>query len=232
MFCNFLSPSPSSIYVHMTQTHQLISLYSVLPSLARVLNSSSFTSKVIQRAVLTTDEYGNDYYLHEDPTATVHMVIGTGGAMFSKNAVDPPPAWNELYFYEYGYARVTAQDASTLKWEWVNSETSQVMDTMVITQSSRTSYISGTSESDTLTEGEKAAITVCLLFAFGLLLYAWYNYYYRKTAEESSTSTWRTRESRSLSEYDANNTVSALHQKFNVSHANPLKETSPIERLL
>lgn len=157
------------------------------------------------------------------------MVIGTAGAMFSKNAIDPPPAWNELYFYEYGYARVTAQDSSTLKWEWVNSETSQVMDTMVITQSSRPS--SGSDKK--LTQGENVAITVCLILAFGLMLCAWYYYYYYYFKKPASAAPldWRVA-SRNLSAQDANDIVSTLHQNLDVSSGNDFKGTSPAERLL
>jgi hypothetical protein len=78
---------------------------------------------------------GKVIHYHDDPQATVHMVIGTGGASFTKNAVNPPPAWNEMVMYEYGYARVTAVNASYLDWEWVLSSTGEVWDHVVITQS-------------------------------------------------------------------------------------------------
>lgn len=77
-------------------------------------------------------------YLHEDPQATVHMVVGTGGAQFTVNYVEPYPDWNEMVFYRYGYARVTAVNASYLDWEWVSSEDRVVYDKMVITQSDPT----------------------------------------------------------------------------------------------
>jgi hypothetical protein len=130
-------------------------------------HSAVYQSKVMQRAVPTKDSAGNTWYVHTDPNATVHMVIGTAGAMFTKNAVDPPPAWNELYFYEYGYARVTAVSASRLEWEWISSETNEVMDRMVITQSSRESANSGGDDSG-LSVGESIAVLITIAISLSL----------------------------------------------------------------
>jgi hypothetical protein len=42
------------------------------------------------------------------------MAIGTAGAMFTTNAVDSDrPVWNEVYFYEYGYAKVIFKPVTT-----------------------------------------------------------------------------------------------------------------------
>ena len=50
-------------------------------------HSAVLNRTVVQRATELIDSEGKLYYLHEDPTATVHMVIGTAGAMFTKNAM-------------------------------------------------------------------------------------------------------------------------------------------------
>jgi hypothetical protein len=97
--------------------------------------SAVLNKTVVQAAELREDAQGKPVYWHEDPQAPVHMVVGTGGASFTVNAVEPKPAWNEMYMYQYGYARVTAVNASYLDWEWVLSETGEVLDHMVITQS-------------------------------------------------------------------------------------------------
>lgn len=97
-------------------------------------HSAVLQKQVIQASVETTDEEGNVVHLQQDPQATVHMVVGTGGAAFTKNAMEPPPVWNEMYFYEYGYARVVAVNATYLKWDWVESTSGEVHDRMVITQ--------------------------------------------------------------------------------------------------
>jgi Iron/zinc purple acid phosphatase-like protein C len=61
--------------------------------------------------------------------------VGTGGAAFTQNAVVPPPEWNELFLYKWGYARVTAINASHLSWEFVESGSGTVFDRMGISQS-------------------------------------------------------------------------------------------------
>ena len=123
--------------------------------------SAVYQKKVVQRSVPVTDERGVTVNLFRDPEATVHMVIGTAGAAFTQvgadystkfspwaspspippwthftqNAFEPPPEWNEQYFYKWGYARVTAVNASYLSWDWVESATGVVWDRMAITQS-------------------------------------------------------------------------------------------------
>lgn len=93
-----------------------------------------YNKTVVQSAKPVLDSNGKTVYLHEDPQATVHMVIGTGGAAFTINSVSPPPVWNELVFYEWGYARVTAYNESYLDWEWVLNTSGEVLDHMVIIQ--------------------------------------------------------------------------------------------------
>jgi hypothetical protein len=100
--------------------------------------SAVLQKQVVQASTEVTDADGNVVHWHEDPQATVHMVVGTGGATFTKNFLDPPPVWNELVMYEYGYARVAAMNASYLNWEWVKSETGEILDRMVITQTDPT----------------------------------------------------------------------------------------------
>lgn len=134
-------------------------------------HAAVYNRTVVQKPIEMKNDRGETYYLHKDPEATIHMVIGTAGAMFTKNAIDPPPAWNEIFFYEYGYARVVAVDESRLEWEWVSSETKQVMDRVVIIQSSRKS------SSDTvegLGAGERAAIIVGMVVGAVLMVFALY----------------------------------------------------------
>ena len=61
-------------------------------------------------------------------------MIGSAGAKLSLNAVYPQPVWNELVLNEWGWATVTAHNASYLEWVWTNCQTGQVQDRMVITQ--------------------------------------------------------------------------------------------------
>lgn len=96
--------------------------------------SAVYKKSVVQKSEERIDENGNVVHWHENPQATVQMVVGTAGAAFTINAVTPPPDWNELFFYEWGYTRVRAVNATYLDWEWVNSQTNEIKDRMVITQ--------------------------------------------------------------------------------------------------
>jgi hypothetical protein len=96
--------------------------------------SAVLNKTVIQASTPVTQPDGSVIYFHNNPQATVHMVVGTGGAGFTKNAYKPGPSWNEMFFYKWGYAVVTAVNASYLDWQWVNSLTEEVMDHMVIIQ--------------------------------------------------------------------------------------------------
>jgi hypothetical protein len=96
--------------------------------------SAVYNKTVVQASVPITQPDGSVIHYHDNPQATVQMVVGTGGAGFTKNAYYPGPAWNEAFFYKWGYAVVTAVNASYLDWQWVNSLTEEVLDHMVITQ--------------------------------------------------------------------------------------------------
>lgn len=99
-------------------------------------HSALLNFEVVQRSEEKVDAAsGAKYFYHDDPQATVHMVVGTAGAAFTQTAIEPKPEWNEMYMYEYGYARVTAVNATYLDWEWVHSMSGEVWDHMVITQS-------------------------------------------------------------------------------------------------
>lgn len=97
--------------------------------------SAVYNSKVEQAASMTLDADGNEIAWHTNPQATVHMVIGTGGAKFTVNYIDPYPEWCEKVFYQYGYAKVTAVNETYLFWEWIDASDNIVYDRMVITQS-------------------------------------------------------------------------------------------------
>lgn len=96
--------------------------------------SAVYDSEVVQAATMREDADGNVIAWHDDPQATVHMVIGTAGARFTVNYVTPYPSWCEAVFYRIGYARVSAVNSTYLNWEWVDSYDGKVYDRMVITQ--------------------------------------------------------------------------------------------------
>lgn len=95
--------------------------------------SAVYQGKVVQRSVPTLDAQGNVVHLQRNPQATVHMVIGSAGngPSFSNHRYNWAEAsWDQLF----GYAVVTAVNASYLQWQFIDSATEQVVDTLVITQ--------------------------------------------------------------------------------------------------
>jgi hypothetical protein len=96
--------------------------------------SAVYKKQVVQRSKTRKDKDGNMVHWYENPQATVHIVVGSAGAGFTKTDSIPPPEWNEITFYRWGYARVTADSASQLSFEWVESASGVVYDRAVVTQ--------------------------------------------------------------------------------------------------
>jgi hypothetical protein len=97
-------------------------------------HSAVYQKSVVQAAEAVEDANGNTWHVHTNPQATIHYVIGTGGAAFTQNAVEPKPEWNEEFFYKWGYAKVQAVNASYLTWEWIDSGNEEVLDRMAVWQ--------------------------------------------------------------------------------------------------
>jgi hypothetical protein len=143
--------------------------------------SAVYDSKVEQAARVGTDESGNSVAYHEDPQATVHMVIGTGGAKFTVNYYTPYPEWCEEVFYRYGYAKVSAVNATYLNWEWIDASDNLIYDRMVITQSTDfteswvlSSDSSSSSKDDSLDTVVLAFVIIgCVLFIVLVGLFAY-----------------------------------------------------------
>lgn len=91
-----------------------------------------YNQQVVQNSTAETAADGSTVYVHRNPQATVHYVVGTGGASFSPNVAVPTPSWSEMNFFQWGYAKVTAHNASYLDWQWVNNSNNAVLDHMVI----------------------------------------------------------------------------------------------------
>jgi len=79
------------------------------------------------------DSTGRKIHWHENPQATVRMVIGSAGngpSYSNKRFSWSEGSWDELY----GYAVLTAVNATYLHWQFIDSATDAVVDEMVITQ--------------------------------------------------------------------------------------------------
>ena len=79
--------------------------------------------------------------VHWYPSYPVNLVAGTAGAHFTMNANFTHPAdFTELVFYEYGYGRLTAYNATHLGWDFVSSINGTILDSMMIVQVFRQRY--------------------------------------------------------------------------------------------
>jgi hypothetical protein len=95
--------------------------------------SAIYQNKTIQKSSVTYDSLGNEVALFSNPNATVWMVIGSAGNGPSYALVNY--SWSEKYWDNlFGYAFITAVNATYLSWELVNSANNEVVDRVAITQ--------------------------------------------------------------------------------------------------
>lgn len=80
-----------------------------------------------------SDDDGNACYYHDNPNATVWMLVGSAGngpSLSNRNYTWSEKYWNNMF----GYAIVSATNATHLSWKTINSANNDVIDRMVITQ--------------------------------------------------------------------------------------------------
>jgi hypothetical protein len=95
--------------------------------------SAVYQGKVVQRASKGYDADGNVVWQHANPQATVWMVVGTAGN--GPYEATANYTWTERSWYNvFGYALVSAVNATHLDWKFINSANNHVVDRMVITQ--------------------------------------------------------------------------------------------------
>jgi acid phosphatase type 7 len=128
----------------------------------------------------STRPYDGKIAFHDDPQATVYMLIGTAGQGFQVRPMSSTPAWNEETFLEYGYGVVTAVNATCLIWETIRSADDSIIDKMVIIQS-LDNLESGFGSQRTLSLRQKlvvafysAAILLIIFFAMWQIMIARY----------------------------------------------------------
>jgi len=121
-----------------------------------------YQQQVVQLSEKRTVD-GETVNWHANPQATVHMVVGSAGANFTHTSVTPPPAWNEATVYVFGYAVATAVNASYLDWQFVSSDTNQVLDRMVITQNVSQPWVLPASAGSAPSGGTNSSLLLLLL---------------------------------------------------------------------
>ena len=113
-------------------------------------HSAVYRSTVVQKSTTYTFFSGDTpttVQLYDNPQATVHMVLGTGGADF--NFEDPGVSlkrpfpdgnpkrtwypWSEVFFFRYGMTRVTALNETHLDITFKDSSSGKIHDHALIT---------------------------------------------------------------------------------------------------
>jgi len=97
------------------------------------------------------------------------QVAGTGGADFTpNNNVANPPPYSEFVFFKYGYARMTALNATDMKWEWIHNEDGSIIDRVWLKQSANLTApwvlpASSNTPASPLSGGAKAGIAIAVV---------------------------------------------------------------------
>lgn len=148
--------------------------------------SAVYNKTVVQKSTEKYNEYGEPVFWHEDPQATVQMVVGTGGADYTFNAIWPDstmyefPEWNELTFHKHGYAVVQAVNASYLTWEYIDTADNTVRDRMVITQDLSKPWVLPTTDSTDSSNVNSSSLTdvqIGLIVSFSMIILIAIGYY-------------------------------------------------------
>jgi hypothetical protein len=136
---------------------------------AAVLNK-----KTIQKSTSFKDADGNDSAMQHNPQATVHFVVGTAGANLTPGYVSPYPDWCEKLFYQFGYVKMTAVNATYLEWWWIDSSDSKVYDHVVVTQSDPFADWVITEDTDTSDDGSSGdnKFSIIVIIAVGVFFVA------------------------------------------------------------
>jgi hypothetical protein len=99
--------------------------------------SAAYAGRVVQASVPATLD-GQPGRLQADPQATVHYVVGNGGAGFTRDQQQPPPEWCEWVTYQFGLGLLTVHNASHLQWRVLEGEGGSVIDNLWIVRPNQT----------------------------------------------------------------------------------------------
>ena len=101
----------------------------------------AYNNASVQASVRGARADGAATRLFARPRASLHMVIGTGGAGFTPNCATAPgvvgvapPDFDERCFYAWGFLVVKAVNATTLELDWVDGSTREVIERVDLVQ--------------------------------------------------------------------------------------------------
>lgn len=131
-----------------------------------------YQGNVVQNSSPRTLANGQRVVYQNNPHGTVWMLIGSAGNGPSISNINY--TWSERYWNNvFGYAIVTAVNATVLQWDLIESKTNKIIDTMILTQDfSDWSLDSGSSSSDSeLSTSTIIGIVFGVVIGVSLLLY-------------------------------------------------------------
>lgn len=120
-----------------------------------------YQNMLVQASSSIINSDGQTVAYHNDPNATVWMVIGSAGN--GPDYANINYTWSEKYWNDlWGYAMVAAVNSTYLTWELINSANDQVVDRMAISQDFESWEPSSpsSSSSDGLSATDTALISV------------------------------------------------------------------------
>lgn len=147
-----------------------------------------YQGRLVQHSVETVDAQGNVVHVQNNPQATVHMVIGSAGngPSFSNKQYNWSEAsWDNLY----GYAVVTATNATHLQWHFIESATDRIVDRLVITQDfsawqlpTAQSEVSDTVSIEYSPHAQQVVLVIGIIMAFFTAIGAYFHHKRTKVA--------------------------------------------------
>lgn len=151
--------------------------------------SAVYENKVVQEAERTYDSENNVVWYHNNPQATVWMVIGTAG----NGPFDAQEnyTWSERYWNNlFGYALVSAVNSTHLDWKFVNSANDVVVDRMSITQDFQPWSVAGSGSKssgwNSLSDAAQGGIIFAIVFFCTMLISALVYALYRRQTEQTN----------------------------------------------
>jgi hypothetical protein len=95
--------------------------------------SAIYQNKTVLASVPVVDSQGETVHYYQNPKATVWMIIGSAGRGPTLSTINY--TWSERYWNNvYGYATVSAVNATMLSWKLIQSSNNEVLDNVIITQ--------------------------------------------------------------------------------------------------
>ena len=98
----------------------------------------AFQNKSTQSSTASVRTDGTAMRLFNRPTATLHLVIGTGGAGFTPNCATAVggtvPSFSERCFFLWGFLLITAQSPTVLDLDWRDSSSGIIQERITLIQ--------------------------------------------------------------------------------------------------